>query len=108
MSGLLAADSFLVAEGKVRGLDLHRDRFTGTCAALGVRADAFWDESVQRLPRAGRWFPRFELHAGGELAMQVRPAPPTVAAHVPSGAIAASTTGPAPAVSSCTGRPSAP
>ena len=77
MSGLLVADSFLVAEGKVRGLDLHRDRFTGSCAALGVRADAFWDESVQRLPRAGRWFPRFELHAGGELSMQVRPAPPT-------------------------------
>jgi branched-subunit amino acid aminotransferase/4-amino-4-deoxychorismate lyase len=77
MSGLLVADSFLVAEGKVRGLDLHRDRFTGSCTALGVRADVFWDESVQRLPRAGRWFPRFELHTGGELAMQVRPAPPT-------------------------------
>jgi branched-subunit amino acid aminotransferase/4-amino-4-deoxychorismate lyase len=76
MSGLLVADSFLVANGKVRGLELHRDRFVRSCAAAGVAADRYWDEQVGRLPGFGRWFPRFELHASGELAVQLRPAPP--------------------------------
>lgn len=77
MSDLLAADSFLVASGRVRGLELHRARFTGTCRALGVAADDFWDESVARLPRTGRWFPRFELTEDGVLTRRLRPAPPT-------------------------------
>ncbi|WP_427889022.1 aminotransferase class IV [Kribbella sp. GL6] len=77
MSDLLVADSFLVANGKVRGLELHRDRFVRSCAAAGVSADRFWDEQTARLPSFGRWFPRFELHASGELAVQLRPAPPT-------------------------------
>ncbi|HEU4948873.1 MAG TPA: aminotransferase class IV [Kribbella sp.] len=77
MSYLRVADSFLVAEGKVRGLDLHRDRFTSSCTALGVSAGEFWDASVRQLPRTGRWFPRFELGASGEPALLIRPAPPT-------------------------------
>jgi branched-subunit amino acid aminotransferase/4-amino-4-deoxychorismate lyase len=76
MNGLLVADSFLVANGKVRGLELHRDRFVRSCAVAGVTADRFWDEQVGRLPGFGRWFPRFELQASGELAVQLRPAPP--------------------------------
>ncbi|MGW7681922.1 aminotransferase class IV [Kribbella sp. NPDC054772] len=76
MSDLLVADSFLVANGKVRGLELHRDRFVRSCAAAGVSADRFWDEQIGRLPGFGRWFPRFELKASGELAVQLRPAPP--------------------------------
>jgi branched-subunit amino acid aminotransferase/4-amino-4-deoxychorismate lyase len=77
MSVLRVADSFLVAEGKVRGLDLHRERFTSACTALGVRVGEFWDESVRQLPRTGRWFPRFELRDSDELALQPRPAPTT-------------------------------
>jgi branched-subunit amino acid aminotransferase/4-amino-4-deoxychorismate lyase len=75
MKALRVADSFLVAEGKVRGIDLHRDRFTTSCTTLGVAAGEFWDESLSRLPLTGRWFPRFELT--DELALQIRPAPPT-------------------------------
>ncbi|MFD7160104.1 aminotransferase class IV [Kribbella sp. NPDC059898] len=77
MSDLLVADSFLVANGKVRGLELHRDRFVRSCAAAGVAAERFWDEQLARLPGFGRWFPRFELHGSGEPAVQLRPAPPT-------------------------------
>lgn len=76
LSGLRVADSFLVADGKVRGIELHRRRFVGSCAAAGVAAGGFWDEQVGRLPGFGRWFPRFELRASGELAVQLRPAPP--------------------------------
>lgn len=99
MNPLLVADSFLVADGTVRGLELHRRRFTTSCTALGVStAGDFWDESLERLPREGRWFPRFELLVAGEssvgksgagerriaavgddgrysLALQIRPAP---------------------------------
>ncbi|GAA0610577.1 class IV aminotransferase [Kribbella sandramycini] len=77
MSGLLVADSFLVVDGGVRGLDLHRERFVGSCAAAGVDAVAFWEQQINRLPGFGRWFPRFELRDTGELAVQRRPAPPT-------------------------------
>nr|WP_238350924.1 aminotransferase class IV [Kribbella shirazensis] len=73
---MLVADSFLVANGKVRGLELHRERFVRSCAEAGVPAERFWDEQVGRLPGFGRWFPRFELTAAGELAVQLRPAPP--------------------------------
>lgn len=76
MTELLVADSFLVANGKVRGLELHRERFVGSCAAAGVDAERFWDEQAGRLPGFGRWFPRFELQGPGELAVQLRPAPP--------------------------------
>jgi branched-subunit amino acid aminotransferase/4-amino-4-deoxychorismate lyase len=76
MSSLRVADSFLVANGKVRGLELHRERFVRSCADAGVDASRFWDEQVGRLPGFGRWFPRFELRTSGELTVQLRPAPP--------------------------------
>ncbi len=76
MSDLQVADSFLVANGNVRGIELHRERFVGSCAAAGVEASAFWNEQIGRLPGFGRWFPRFELRTSGELAVQLRPAPP--------------------------------
>jgi branched-subunit amino acid aminotransferase/4-amino-4-deoxychorismate lyase len=77
MSGteLLAADSFLVDDGRVRGLELHRARFAGACARYGVRVDGFWERAVGELPREGRWFPRLELDADRELAVRLRPAP---------------------------------
>lgn len=75
MSSVLVADSFLVHNGQVRGLDRHRERFAASCAALGEPgASAFFDDQVGRFPGFGRWFPRFELTAAG-LAVQLRPAP---------------------------------
>jgi branched-subunit amino acid aminotransferase/4-amino-4-deoxychorismate lyase len=80
VTSLLVADSFLVAQGKVRGLGLHRARFTASCAAAGADgAGEFWDDQAGRLPGFGRWFPRFELWSEPDgarrFAVQVRPAP---------------------------------
>jgi branched-subunit amino acid aminotransferase/4-amino-4-deoxychorismate lyase len=72
---LQVADSFLVANGKIRGLDLHRRRFTSSCAMHGIDAGNFFDDQVKRLPGFGRWFPRFELSADGNLSVNLRPAP---------------------------------
>ena len=74
---MLVADSFLVDDGRVRGLELHRERFVGSCAARGVPAKGFWTEMMARLPRGGRWFPRVELAPGNDLGLRLRPAPRT-------------------------------
>ncbi|MFD9572437.1 aminotransferase class IV [Streptomyces sp. NPDC059982] len=63
---LLAADSWLIADGEVRALDRHRHRFTTTCAkAAGLPEavlDTFWTAMTALLPREpGHWFPRVEL-----------------------------------------------
>lgn len=93
-SALLAADSWLVANGAVRALDRHRHRFTATCAEAagtpGDLLDRFWAAVTDLLPRGpGTWFPRVELrpadpeapedtvHPGGHLLLcRLRPAPP--------------------------------
>ena len=81
---VLVADSWLVLDGAVRALDVHRDRFTSSVAATGLVADddveAFWGAVVDRLPRDGAWFPRVELvrdaAAGApELRARLRTAP---------------------------------
>jgi branched-subunit amino acid aminotransferase/4-amino-4-deoxychorismate lyase len=79
MTRLLAADSWLVADGRVRGLDRHWARFAAGCAEHGVDAEAVAALRARveaEVPSQGRWFPRVELRADGELALQVRPAPP--------------------------------
>jgi branched-subunit amino acid aminotransferase/4-amino-4-deoxychorismate lyase len=76
---LLAADSWLVADGRVRALDRHCARFAAACAEHGVDADALAPLRARvetEVPVEGRWFPRVELRADGELALRVRPAPP--------------------------------
>ncbi|ADB34872.1 aminotransferase class IV [Kribbella flavida DSM 17836] len=74
MRSVLVADSFLVVNGRVRGLDRHRERFVSSCAAAGEPdAGAFWDDQVGRLPGFGRWFPRFELHETGSAAAVAAP-----------------------------------
>jgi branched-subunit amino acid aminotransferase/4-amino-4-deoxychorismate lyase len=85
---LLVADSWLVDDGIVRGLERHYRRFATSC---GQRAglttaglttaglDAFWAAVGASLPRAGRWFPRVELSGDpGQplLSLRIRPAPP--------------------------------
>ncbi|MCX4783755.1 aminotransferase class IV [Streptomyces sp. NBC_01264] len=90
---LLAADSWLVADGRVRALARHRRRFTATCAAAagvpGALLDTFWTDTAALLPREpGLWFPRVELETasaaafpdtvlpgGHRLLYRLRPAP---------------------------------
>ncbi len=73
MTALLVADSFLVDDGRVRGLSLHRARFTASCAAHGIEAGGFFDAVIAELPREGRWFPRLELSAGKGLGTGAEP-----------------------------------
>ena len=88
MTALLAADSWLVADGRARAVDRHWARFTAACDEHGVGPEALarFRERVEReLPAHGRWFPRIELRDDGELAVLVRPAParePTVVAWI--------------------------
>lgn len=76
-AALLAADSWLVSEGRVRGLELHRERFLDAVRAADGPDDAgaFFDASVAALPRTGDHFPRVELDSAG-LHLRLRPAPP--------------------------------
>jgi branched-subunit amino acid aminotransferase/4-amino-4-deoxychorismate lyase len=79
MTELLAADSWLVVDGRVRAADRHWARFAATCGEHGVGPEAVAALRVRvegAVPAEGRWFPRVELRADGELAVQVRPAPP--------------------------------
>jgi branched-subunit amino acid aminotransferase/4-amino-4-deoxychorismate lyase len=88
MTDLLAADSWLVDEGRVRAVERHWARFGATCREHGVEPGGLAElraEVARAVPPHGRWFPRVELRADGELAVQVRPAParePTVVAWV--------------------------
>lgn len=74
----LVADSWLVADGRVRGWELHAARFAASAAACGadrVQAAAALAAIPPTLPAEGRWFPRVELTAGGDLVLRLRPAP---------------------------------
>ena len=91
-SPIIVADSWLVTQGRVLALELHRERFFATItpenrAQLGL--DAFWAASIALLPHTGDWFPRVELRGdrGGDdgevgqsgvqrLGFQLRSAPP--------------------------------
>jgi branched-subunit amino acid aminotransferase/4-amino-4-deoxychorismate lyase len=88
MTAPRAADSWLVADGRVRAVERHWARFSVTCGEHGVTPEAiaaFRAQVERAVPAHGRWFPRVELRDDGELAVLVRPAPPrapTVAAWV--------------------------
>jgi branched-subunit amino acid aminotransferase/4-amino-4-deoxychorismate lyase len=88
MTDLLAADSWLVDDGRARAVERHWARFEATCREHGVEPGALAElraEVGRVVPPRGRWFPRVELRADGELAVHVRPAParePTVVAWV--------------------------
>lgn len=62
---LLGADSFLVRDGRVLALGLHRSRFAETVREQGfadrAEVEAFWDAAIGSPPREGDWFPRLEL-----------------------------------------------
>ena len=70
------AESWLVDDGCARGLERHWARFARGCAEAGLEAAAPAAAVEHALPLTGRWFPRVELRADGELRLAVRPAPP--------------------------------
>jgi len=76
---VLAADSWLVLDGRVLAIDLHRERFLHAVGSRNQRgASAFWDASIEAIPRVGEIFPRVDLRAIGdrvEFQLRVRPAP---------------------------------
>jgi branched-subunit amino acid aminotransferase/4-amino-4-deoxychorismate lyase len=72
---ILAADSWLVQDGRARAVERHWARFARTCAEHGI-TDLGELRAGVAVPDRGRWFPRIELHADGTLAFQLRPAPP--------------------------------
>jgi branched-subunit amino acid aminotransferase/4-amino-4-deoxychorismate lyase len=81
---LLVADSWLLRDGLVRGLERHRERFLracGTCDGPPLhRLIEFWQDMTAALPRVGEWFPRIELDAtSNELRLLLRHAPPLAA-----------------------------
>jgi branched-subunit amino acid aminotransferase/4-amino-4-deoxychorismate lyase len=79
MTELLAADSWLVVDGRARAVERHWARFSATCAEHGVEPEAlaaFRARVEHALPARGRWFPRVELREDGELAVRVRAGPP--------------------------------
>jgi branched-subunit amino acid aminotransferase/4-amino-4-deoxychorismate lyase len=75
------ADSWLVRDGTVLGLGLHRDRFLAPMTEETRRstaAEEFWNAAIALLPRDGDWFPRVELqNRSGALllVLRVRSAP---------------------------------
>src|SRR5471032_2942649 len=71
-AAILAADSWLVSEGAVLALGLHRTRFFDAVSELAERhgrttevdaleVEAFWDAAISSIPRVDDWFPRVEL-----------------------------------------------
>jgi branched-subunit amino acid aminotransferase/4-amino-4-deoxychorismate lyase len=79
-STIEVADSWLVTEGRALAIDLHRNRFlTSIPRARYRRTDpvAFWDASIDAIPRTGDWFPRVELqtHGAPTLLFRLRDAP---------------------------------
>lgn len=95
---LLAADSWRVRDGLVRGLDRHRARFLSAVADRHPDAAAALDAALTLIPRTGDWFPRIELRTragsdtsafalrspsdGSALLLRLRPTPATADAVV--------------------------
>jgi len=68
---IAAADSWLVADGAVLALDLHRQRFfeaaDGRIDDLGM----FWQAAMAAIPHTGSWFPRVEVQLRGSSRLAV-------------------------------------
>lgn len=70
------ADSWRQSDGRIRRLDLHRERFAREVGKLGVHRDgaAMVDAAVRLVPDAGDWFPRVRL-VGDALYLDLRRGP---------------------------------
>lgn len=79
-TSILVADSWLVSEGTVLAIDLHRTRFLAAVPAdIRAEAERFWTAVIAALPRSGDWFPRVDLRRMGErreFQLRLRPSPP--------------------------------
>lgn len=77
------ADSFLVADGRVRSIERHLARFTSGIEKVAPEylseLESFFAAAFELIPREGRWWPRLELHlgspAGEQLYLRLRAAP---------------------------------
>lgn len=82
--GLAVADSILFEDGKVIALDKHISRFTKSvelvAPELAGELPGFIAQFLALVPRAGRWWPRIELHSrdSNNLLVRIRPAPETL------------------------------
>lgn len=79
-SAVRVADSWLMVDGAVAGLERHIERFSASVrhAFPQLDVDSFARAVLAALPRAGRWFPRIEaIDDGGEpvLRLRIRDAP---------------------------------
>ncbi|WP_210602578.1 aminotransferase class IV [Brevibacterium oceani] len=80
---LLAADSWLVVDGRVRAFERHQARFADAAGQVDVGdlvTAEFWASVVEKIPKTGEWFPRVDVlepAPGGDriLAFRLRPAP---------------------------------
>jgi len=80
---LVAADSWLVEDGRVRAFARHPARFCDAAAQVGMGGtvtDDFWAAVVEKIPATGEWFPRVDVlevssDAERELAFRLRSAP---------------------------------
>lgn len=76
-TAIVAADSWLVRDGSVLGIDLHRSRFL-EAAAHSADASSFWTAAIAAIPLTGDWFPRVELqlrNEGLQFVFRLREAP---------------------------------
>lgn len=76
-AAIVAADSWLVRDGAVLAIDLHRRRFLEAVAGI-ADGNEFWPAAISAIPREGDWFPRVELQSTADgvcFVLHVRPAP---------------------------------
>lgn len=72
-SPLIAADSWLVDEGRARNLQKHFDRFSNWVHSLsGIDSKDFLAAVKKALPSSGRWNPRIELQLNSEPTLLFR------------------------------------
>lgn len=80
---LAIADSWLVEDGRCRGLLAHFERFRAWANTQSPEVvsqlDSFFDAVIEQIPAEGRWFPRIELHGekpvSHQLHLRLREAP---------------------------------
>ena len=80
---LVAADSWLVVDGRCRSIDAHFARFASWVSSQpGINSeelDDFFEVVKAAIPKTGRWFPRIEMHSecsdAGRLFLRLREAP---------------------------------
>ena len=61
------AESWLASDGRVRGLDLHWQRFERGYADARLRPSVSRAAVESAFPVSGRWFPRVDTRSDGEL-----------------------------------------